>query len=59
MTNRDSGATQADSKSALRPRSCLVCLEKTTSEGQLCPACVAEGHRIENDMLIVNIGPRP
>ena len=39
---------------APRPRSCLVCHEPTTSEGQLCPECVAEGHRIENDTLIFN-----
>ena len=36
-------------------RSCLVCREKTTSEGQLCPACVAKGHHVENDTLYLNI----
>ena len=37
------------------PRSCLVCHEPTTSEGQLCPACVAGGWRVENDRLILDV----
>lgn len=37
-------------------RSCLVCQEFTTSEGQLCSACVGRGHRVENDQVLVAIG---
>jgi len=34
---------------------CLVCHEPCRSEGQLCPACVERGHRVENDTLLLNI----
>lgn len=33
---------------------CLVCHTRTRSEGQLCPTCVEQGHRVENDTLLVN-----
>lgn len=39
----------------MTPRSCRVCLEPTTSEGQLCSECVAKGNRIENNTLYVSI----
>ena len=39
-------------------RPCLVCQEKTTSEGQLCPDCVAAGHRVENGALFFNLEVR-
>lgn len=35
------------------PRSCLVCTEPTTSEGQLCPECVAKGCWVDDDSVHV------
>lgn len=40
------------------PRSCLVCAEPTTSEGQLCRECVAAGHRVTDDEVLVNFEVR-
>lgn len=34
---------------------CLVCQTRTKSEGQLCPACVEAGHRVENDSVLLNL----
>jgi hypothetical protein len=39
----------------IRARPCIVCETPCTSEGQLCRDCVAKGHRVENDRVIVNI----
>lgn len=36
-------------------RSCLVCREFTASEGQLCTACVAKGHRVENHQVLLAV----
>lgn len=43
---------------ALAPRSCLVCLVPCTSEGQLCPECVATGHRVTDATVEVNLEVR-
>jgi hypothetical protein len=34
---------------------CLGCEKPTTSEGQVCPACVESGIRVENDTVMVSL----
>ena len=43
--------------SPVSTRACLVCTAQTSSEGQLCPACVERGHHVVNDTLCVDISP--